>query len=130
MRITASSDSWIGRALIDPDGKRLGTIEELYCNEQTGRAQWVVVRLGRFGRKRSFVPLNEARRTETAIVTPHAKSTIAGAPAAGHEDRLRADEVIALHRHYGLPHDALVEDAPPAPLSPGDRVLDYLKKSE
>ena len=127
MSITPGPDSWIGSALIDADGRTLGTIDEMYRHEESGRPQWVVVKLGRFGRRRSFVPLNDSRRTAAGIVTPHSKSLITSAPAAGLEDRLRDDEVIALYRHYGLPHDALV-DAPRS-ASPGDRVRDYLKQS-
>jgi hypothetical protein len=130
MSITTDEDSWIGRALVGRDGRRLGTIEELYRHRHTGRPQWVVVTVGRFRHRRSFVPLNDARRTAHGIETPHDLKTIARSPGADLDEHLRDDQAIALYRHYGLPHDALVEGpAAGDPPTPRDRVLGYLDKS-
>ena len=130
MGITAELDAWIGRPLLDDQGRRLGTIEEMYRHAQTGRPQWVVVKLGRIRSRRCFVPLNDARRTFDGIVTPHDLGTIAAAPRADLGDQLVDDQLIALYRHYGLPHDTLVDEAAPeVPPSPRDRVLGYLKDS-
>ena len=124
-----STDAWVGSALLDSDGRRLGTIEEMYRHAQTGLPQWVVVRLGRFGSRRSFVPLAAARRTSGGVVTPFPKSLIVAAPQVETDEELSEDDVIALYRHYDLPHDELVGDDPPRPPSARDRIIGYLNDS-
>ena len=126
MSSTTRRDSWIGSALINPDGRRLGTIEDIYRHAQSGRAQWVVVRVGRFGSRRSFVPLADARRTPEGIVTPYSKSQIASAPKVDAEEQLRDEQVIEMYRHYDLPHDELVDTHAAEP-TPRDRVIGYLE---
>lgn len=130
MGIGANEELWIGSPLLDGDGRRLGTIEELYRHEQTGRPQWVVVRTGRFRSARRFVPLHGAKRTPDGVTTPFARALIAAAPQLRVDERLRDQDVIELYRHYGLPHDTLADGDRPEPQSPAQRVIGYLEKSE
>ena len=123
------TDGWVGIALLDSDGRRLGTIEDMYRHPQSGRPQWVVVRLGRFASRRTLVPLAAVRRAAGGVVTPYAKSMIAAAPKVD-PDALRDADAVALCRYYGLPHDDGGGEDAPSPPTPRDRVIDYLAKSE
>lgn len=125
----ANEQPWIGSPLLDGDGRRMGTIEELYRHEQTGRPQWVVVKTGRFRSARRFVPLHDATRTPDGVTTPFGRALIAASPQLDADERLRDQDVIELYRHYGLPHDTLADGARPAPQSPAQRVIGYLEKS-
>jgi len=102
---TMNSESWIGRTLIDGDDRKLGTIEAIYLDAQTGRPQWMSVKTGLWGSKHNFVPLADATAVEDAIRTPYAKSQIDDAPRLAAEEELADDRVVELYRHYGLAYD-------------------------
>jgi uncharacterized protein (TIGR02271 family) len=52
--------SWQGATLVDRDGSRVGTIDAIYVDDQTGEPEWALVNTGLFGTKSSFVPLAQA----------------------------------------------------------------------
>ena len=52
--------SWEGRTLVDRDGGRIGPIEAIYLDDQTGQPEWALVNTGLFGTRSSFVPLAQA----------------------------------------------------------------------
>ena len=51
---------WRGRTIVDADGGKVGTVEELFRDEDTAQPEWVAVRTGMFGGKLSFVPIQAA----------------------------------------------------------------------
>ena len=106
---TIDSESWIGRTLIDGDDRKLGTIEAIYCDEQTDRPQWMAVMTGLWGSEHSFVPLADAIPVGDVIRTPYAKSQIDDAPRLAAEEDLPDDQVIELYRYYGLAYDLPID---------------------
>ena len=48
-------DVLIGSTAVGPDGT-LGTVGEVYLDDETGRPEWATVRTGLFGTKDSLVP--------------------------------------------------------------------------
>ncbi len=54
--MVASSMTWVGRMLIGNDGSRLGTIEEVVADEETGEPQWLAVRPVRGATELRVVP--------------------------------------------------------------------------
>ena len=49
-----------GQDLYDADGDKLGSVEEIYLDAQTGEPEWALVNTGLFGTKSTFVPLQGA----------------------------------------------------------------------
>jgi hypothetical protein len=45
--------SWQGATLVDGDGDRVGTIDAIYVDDQTGEPEWALVNTGLFGTKSS-----------------------------------------------------------------------------
>ena len=43
--------SWQGRTMVDRDGDKVGTIESIYLDDQTGQPEWALVNTGLFGTK-------------------------------------------------------------------------------
>ena len=41
--------SWHGRDLIDRDGDKIGSIGDVYLDDQTGQPEWLTVKTGLFG---------------------------------------------------------------------------------
>ena len=93
---------WEGRPLLDRDGDRIGTIEEIYLVEDTGRPEWALVKLGRLGSRARLVPLAGADPVAEGIRSAYEKAVVTGAPRIDTDDEPSEDEVAAVYRHYGI----------------------------
>ena len=71
---------WQGRTLVDRDGSRIGSIDAIYLDDQTGHPEWALVNTGLFGTKASFVPLAQATQTGEDVVVPYDKQLVKDAP--------------------------------------------------
>jgi len=93
--------SWRGRDLLDNDGDKIGSIDEIYLDRDTDQPEWAVVTTGLFGTKRTFVPLSDAQPSEDGIRVPFEKATVKDAPRIDPDGELTRDEERALYGHYG-----------------------------
>lgn len=93
--------SWRGRDLVDDDGDKIGSIEDIYLDRETDDPEWAVVTTGLFGTKRTFVPLSDARAHGDGILVPFDKPTVKDAPKVDPDGDLSHDEERSLYRHYG-----------------------------
>jgi hypothetical protein len=100
--MTPQSVDWEGRTLLDRDGDKIGTIEEIYLVEDTGRPEWALVKLGRLGSRARLVPLTGANPVAEGIRSAYEKSVVTGAPRIDAGDEPSEDEVAAVYRHYGI----------------------------
>ncbi|WP_104525579.1 DUF2382 domain-containing protein [Blastococcus atacamensis] len=91
----------IGSTAVGPDGK-LGTVGEVYLDDETGRPEWATVRTGLFGTKEAFVPLAQADLSGSEIRVPYDKNTVKNAPHIDSEGHLSPTEETELYRYYGL----------------------------
>src|SRR5829696_2210419 len=94
---------WRGRQLVDADGDKVGTVEELFRDEDTDQPEWAAVRTGLFGTKLSFVPIQNAEPTGESVRVPFSKSQIKDAPKIDDSDgQLSQQEEAELYSHYGM----------------------------
>jgi uncharacterized protein (TIGR02271 family) len=93
--------SVIGSTAIGADGK-LGTIGEVYLDDETGRPEWATVRTGLFGTKESFVPLAEADLSGSDLRLPYDKDKVKHAPHVDTDGHLSPAEEAELYRYYGI----------------------------
>jgi hypothetical protein len=93
---------WEGRTLLDRDGDKLGTIEEIYLVEETGQPEWALVKLGRLGSRATLVPLAGADPVAEGIRAAYQKSVVTDAPRIGGDGEPSEHEVAAVYRHYGI----------------------------
>src|SRR5215216_3510886 len=96
---------WQGRTLVDRDGSRVGSIDAIYLDDQTGQPEWALVNTGLFGTKASFVPLAQATQTDHDVRVPYHKQLVKDAPRVDPDGRLSEVEERQLWRHYGLDYD-------------------------
>ena len=61
--------SWRGQNLIDSHGDKIGKIEEIYLDADSGVPEWALVTTGMFGTKQSFVPIQDATPARTATAS-------------------------------------------------------------
>jgi hypothetical protein len=93
---------WQGRAMVDRDGAKLGMIDAIYLDDDTGQPEWATVTTGLFGTRTTFVPLAQARAMGDSVQVPYQKDQVKDAPSMEAEAQLSQDEEAELYRHYGL----------------------------
>jgi len=93
--------TWQGRTAVDEAGEKVGTIEEIYLDRQTGEPEWVTVSTGLFGTRTTFVPIADAESTGEGVRLAYAKDHIKGAPNIDADGQLSTEEEQALYQHYG-----------------------------
>ena len=97
-----SPGDWEGQKMLDRSGERIGTIQEIYLVEETGRPEWALVKTGRIRGRTTLVPLSGASPTAGGIRARCEKSAVGEAPAIDPGKEPSDDEVAAIYRHYGI----------------------------
>ncbi|MCQ0016933.1 PRC-barrel domain-containing protein [Actinomadura madurae] len=92
----------MGMSVTDTNGTKVGTIKQVYLNDDSGSPEWVTVHTGWFGMRESFVPLSGARKSKDALQVPYDKETIKGAPNVDADEHLSHAQIVDLYRHYGV----------------------------
>jgi uncharacterized protein (TIGR02271 family) len=98
--------SWEGRTMVGSDGAKIGTIDAIYLDDQTGEPEWALVNTGLFGTKSSFVPLAQASASGDQVQVPYDKQLVKDAPRVDTDQHLSEAEEQELWRHYGLDYDS------------------------
>jgi uncharacterized protein (TIGR02271 family) len=94
--------SWQGRTMVGRDGDKIGTIDAIYLDDQTGQPEWGLVNTGLFGAKSTFVPLAQADTVGDDVQVPYEKQLVKDAPRVEADQHLSEAEEQELWRHYGL----------------------------
>ena len=97
--------TWEGRTMLDRDGSRIGSIDAVYLDDQTGQPEWALVNTGLFGTKSTFVPLAQATQAGEEVRVPYDKQLVKDAPRVDPDGHLSEAEERQLWRHYGLDYD-------------------------
>jgi len=100
-----------GHDLYDNDGEKIGTIEEIYLDAQTGEPEWALVNTGLFGTKSTFVPLRDASGEGDSLRVPFEKAQVKDAPKMDPDGQLSQREEAELYRHYGLQYSESASDS-------------------
>src|SRR5215217_2525348 len=102
---------WRGRNAVDSDGDKIGSIDEIYMDAETGKPEWLAVKTGMLGSKVSFVPIAEASDADGDVRVPYDKQQVKDAPSAEADGELSQDEEASLYRHYGLDYSEARSDS-------------------
>ena len=92
---------WLNRTVIDPSGTKVGTVTDVYVDDDTKQPDWLAISTGMFGTKVSFVPLDGARVDNDDVIVAYDKETIKDAPRVEADGALSVDEEQELYAHYG-----------------------------
>jgi uncharacterized protein (TIGR02271 family) len=88
--------------MVDPAGDKLGTIDAIYLDDETGQPEWATVTSGLFTAKTAFVPLAQAQDMGDSVQVPYDKQQVTDAPSMEAGGQLSQDDEAELYRHYGL----------------------------
>jgi uncharacterized protein (TIGR02271 family) len=93
-----------GRNLVDANGDKVGSIGQLYLDDDSGEPEWVTVRTGLFGLNESFVPLQDATTEGDTVRVPYTKDQIKAAPNVSPEggEHLPEEQEARLYEHYTM----------------------------
>ena len=103
--------TWRGQDAYGRDGEKLGSIEDIYLDRETGEPEWVAIKTGLFGSKLSFAPLAQATTSGDGVRLPYDKNQVKDAPNVEADGRLSQDEEARLYRHYGLEYSEAPSDS-------------------
>jgi uncharacterized protein (TIGR02271 family) len=102
--------AWRGQTLLDADGGKIGTIEEIYLDAETNAPEWALVTTGMFGSKRSFVPIAQASQQGDDVRVAIDKDRVKDSPKMDPDGQLSQREEAELYRHYGLDYSEARSD--------------------
>jgi uncharacterized protein (TIGR02271 family) len=100
-----------GEDLYDSGGDKLGSIEEIYLDADTGEPEWALVKTGLLGAKSTFVPIRDVSREGEGLRVPYEKDQVKDAPKMDPDGELSQREEAQLYRHYGLEYSELESDS-------------------
>ncbi|MCU1568219.1 MAG: photosystem reaction center subunit [Pseudarthrobacter sp.] len=89
-----------GGNVIGSDGEKIGSIGQLYADDDTGEPTWVTVKTGLFGTSQSFVPVEGAHDQGGDLVVPYTKEHVKEAPRVDVDGHLTPEEEDRLYTYY------------------------------
>jgi len=90
-----------GLPVVAADGDKIGTVEEIFYDDETRKPEWVGIGTGFFGTKRVLVPVERAEVAGDALRVPFAKDHVKDAPDID-GDQISQETERELYAYYGL----------------------------
>ena len=97
---------WQGHAVTDSNGDKLGKIEDIYLDEESGKPEWALVSMGLFGGGSTLVPLAGATAEGAEIQVAFDKDKVKGAPDVLADQELSQEEEQQLYTYYGIGYES------------------------
>jgi uncharacterized protein (TIGR02271 family) len=91
-----------GQEVLDRDGDKIGKLDEIYVDQQTGQPEWALVKTGLFGGRGTFVPLASAQPGDDGLRVAFEKDRVKDAPNIDPDHELTPQEETELYQYYGL----------------------------
>jgi uncharacterized protein (TIGR02271 family) len=99
---TQDIDRIIGTNAVDPDGEKIGKVDNIYLDDDSGEPEFALVNTGLFGMRSSFVPLRGAElNADGDLRVAHAKDTVKDAPNLDEDGHLEPEQERELFDYYG-----------------------------
>jgi sporulation protein YlmC with PRC-barrel domain len=103
MQTLQDVQTWRGMKMIDADGDKIGTIEDILLDRHTGEPAWAAVKTGLFGLKHTLVPIRDAEVAgDKEVRVPFDKEKVKDAPRIDPDGELSPEEERQLWQHYDL----------------------------
>ncbi|MGZ4602200.1 MAG: hypothetical protein ACXV0U_01235 [Kineosporiaceae bacterium] len=95
--------SWGGKLLVDRAGLPIGTVTQVYTDDDTGLPEWATTRIGE---ATVFIPLDDAVESDGQITVSVHRDDVARAPLVLDRHHISRNEEARLYRHYGIAYTA------------------------
>jgi len=83
-------------------GDKIGSVGQVYLDNESDRPEWLTVKTGMFGTKETFIPLADAQVKGSDIHVPYDKAKVKDAPNIDADGALSPKDEQELYRYYGL----------------------------
>ena len=104
---TEQIQSLTGGNAVDAEGAKIGSVGQIYLDDQSGQPEWVTVKTGLFGTSETFIPLRDAQVDGQDLKVPYSKDMVKDAPRVGDADEhLDVEQEQKLYEYYGLNYSA------------------------
>jgi uncharacterized protein (TIGR02271 family) len=113
--------TWRGQDVVGPDGSKIGTLDHIYLDRQTGEPTFGAVKTGLFGSNVNLVPLEGATGGSGSVQLPFDKQKIKDAPNIDADAELSEAEEQRLYEYYGVGYSAFEGE---------DRTRDYYTEDQ
>ena len=94
-------DELRGMPVYDSADEKIGTVEEIFFDEQTRQPEWVGIGTGFFGTKRVLVPVAGAEQNADGLRVPYAKDQVKDSPDIDSDEISQSTEA-ELASYYGV----------------------------
>jgi uncharacterized protein (TIGR02271 family) len=101
---TIDPQSLRGSTMLDSTGSKIGKVDNVFFDTETGKPEWAAISTGFFGKKVSLVPLATATPTQDGFQVPFEKGMVKDAPHYDPDGELSPQEEAELFRYYGVPY--------------------------
>jgi len=90
-----------GAPVHSSEGDKIGSIEEVFVDQETGQPEWIGLGTGMLGTKRALVPVAGADVREDGVSVPYTKEQVKATPDVD-SDEISQELEAQLYSHYGL----------------------------
>jgi sporulation protein YlmC with PRC-barrel domain len=84
------------------DGDKIGSVGQVYLDDQTNQPTFVTVHTGLFGMKETFIPVSQATSTDEGLQVPFDKAFVKGAPNIDADGALTPEEERRIYDYYSM----------------------------
>jgi sporulation protein YlmC with PRC-barrel domain len=113
-----------GGNVVTTSGDKIGSIGQIYLDDQTGEPSFVAANTGLLGMSQSLIPLRDATIRDGDVVVGYDKDMVTNAPQLeDDEGSLSRGQEEKLYDYYGI-SDATKTDAAWAPAEDLDTTMD------
>lgn len=97
---------WVGYAVVDHEGSKIGTLEGIYFDTASDQAAFATVKTGLPGAGRLvFVPLTGARVAPKHLRVSTSKKVATTAPSIEPDGQLESDAEADVYAHYEMAYE-------------------------
>ena len=100
MTYAQGPEAYVGKTAVDPQGDKIGSVGQVYVNDESGQPDWITVNTGLFGMKENFAPLHGSSFDGDNLVLPFDKTVVKDSPDVADSSHLDPDEQQSLYSYY------------------------------
>ncbi|MCE1177873.1 MAG: PRC and DUF2382 domain-containing protein [Micrococcales bacterium] len=103
-------DRLYSATVVDESGDKVGSVSQIYLDDNTDQPRWATVNTGFFGTRSTFVPLDRADVSDDTIRVPFSKDFIKDAPNIDDDGHIDDAQQQELYRYYSMDDTASYDD--------------------
>lgn len=95
-----------GMAVLDREHDKIGTLEDIYLDEQSGQPAFATVDTGGiFDSKKKFIPMQMAHVEDDGLIVDVDEDKVKDAPSIDADEIINTDQERKLYENYGLNYE-------------------------